>query len=66
MEKKWSLNNNVYRSEITIDEYLNSIRLFEVLKSKYPNDELFDEIIDVLRDEICKMFGGTIYSSEFE
>ena len=66
MEKKWSLNNNVYRSEITIDEYLNSIRLFEVLKSKYPEDDLFDEIIEVLREEICKMFGGTIYSSEFE
>ena len=64
MEKKWSLNNNVYRSEITIDEYLNSIRLFEVLKSKYPEDELFDEIIEVLREEICNMFGGTIYRSE--
>lgn len=66
MEKKWSLNNNVYRSEITIDEYLNSIRLFEVLKSKYPEDELFDEIIEVLREEICNMFGGTIYRSEYE
>ena len=66
MEKKWSLNNNVYRSDITIDEYISSIRLFDVLKSKYPEDELFDEVIDVLRDEICKMFGGTIYSSEFE
>ena len=66
MEKKWSLNNNVYRSEISIEEYLNSIRLFEVLRSRYPNDELFDEVIEVLRDEICKMFGGTIYISEFE
>lgn len=66
MEKKWSITTNVYRSDISVDEYLNCIRIFEVLRSKYPNDELFDEVIEVLREEICKMFGGTIYRSEFE
>jgi hypothetical protein len=36
--------------------------VFEILKEKYPNDELMDDAIDVLRNEICNMFGGTIYS----
>ena len=66
MEKKWNITTNVYRSDISVDEYINCIRLFEILKSKYPNDELFDEVIGVLREEICNMFGGTIYRSEFE
>lgn len=66
MEKKWNITTNVYRSDISVDEYLNCIRIFEVLRSKYPNDELFDEVIEVLREEICNMFGGTIYSSELE
>jgi hypothetical protein len=66
MEKKWNITTNVYRSDISVDEYLNCIRIFEVLRTKYPNDELFDEVIEVLREEICNMFGGTIYRSELE
>ena len=37
---------------------------FDQIKKKYPNDELVDGSIEVLRDEICKMFGGTIYNDE--
>lgn len=61
MEKNdWNLKKYVYSAELSVDELINSIRVFEVLKGKYPNDELIDGAIEILRDEICKMFGGTI------
>jgi hypothetical protein len=61
MEKSdWNLKKYVYSAELSVDELINSIRVFEVLKGKYPNDEFIDGAIEVLRDEICKMFGGTI------
>lgn len=61
MEKNdWNLKKYVYNAELSVDELINSIRVFEVLKRKYPNDELIDDAIEILRDEICKMFGGTI------
>jgi hypothetical protein len=62
MEKKWNLNQYVYGADLSVDDIINTIRVFEILKEKYPNDELMDDAIDVLRNEICNMFGGTIYS----
>ena len=64
MENKWNLEKCVYSSEISLDDMVCAIKVFEVLKKKYPNDELVDGSIEVLRDEICKMFGGTIYNDE--
>jgi hypothetical protein len=64
MENNWSLKNNVFNADFSVDEIINSIRLFEILKNKYPNDELIDGSIEVLRNEICNMFGGTIYFDE--
>jgi hypothetical protein len=62
MKNKWNLKQYVYSADISVDEIINTIRVFEILKEKYPNDELMDDAIDVLRNEICNMFGGTIYS----
>jgi hypothetical protein len=62
MEKKWNLNQYVYGADLSVDDIINTIRVFEILKEKYPKDELMDDAIDVLRNEICNMFGGTIYS----
>lgn len=64
MESNWSLKNNVFNADFSVDEIINSIRLFEILKNKYPNDELIDGSIEVLRNEICNMFGGSIYFNE--
>ena len=64
MENKWNLEKYVYSSEISLDDMVSAIRVFEILKKKYPNDELIDGSIEVLRDEICKMFGGSIYNDE--
>jgi len=64
MKNKWNLEKYVYSSEISLDDIVSSIKVFELLKNKYPNDELIDGAIEVLRDEVCRMFGGTIYNNE--
>ena len=64
MKNNWNLKNFVYNSEVSVDAITSAIRVFEILKIKYPNDELMDDVIDLLRNEICKMYGGTIYTDE--
>jgi hypothetical protein len=64
MKNNWNLKNFVYTSDVSVEEITSAIRVFETLKVKYPNDELIDDAIDILRDEICKMYGGTIYIDE--
>ena len=61
--KNWSLEKNVYDSNIMVSEMVDAISVFDRLKHKYPNDENIDLAIEILRDEICQMFGGTIYDN---
>lgn len=61
MKSNWNLNNNVYKSEFTVNELIDSICVFERLQKKYPNDDVIEASIEILRDEICKLFGGSIY-----
>ena len=60
MNDKWNLKTNVYNSEFTVNELMDSLNVFDRLQQKYPNDDIIATSIEILRDEICKMFGGTI------
>ena len=64
MENNWNLKTNVYASDLSVDEMTNAIAVFEILKPKYHNDEIIDGAIEVLRNEICMMYGGSIYLDE--
>lgn len=64
MKGDWNLRKDVLNAEITVSEMVDAIRVFEVLKNKYPNDDIIAGAIEILRDEICQMFGGTIYDDE--
>ena len=64
MELNWNLKNYVYSADLSIDEIVDAIRVFEVLKIKYPNDDIIATSIDILRNEACNMFGGSIYSDD--
>lgn len=64
MGKNWNLKNYVYTADLTVDEIMAAINVFEVLKTKYQNDETIAFAIEILRDEICQMFGGSIYNDE--
>lgn len=58
----WNLRSDVFESTLSIDDIVNAIYVFERLKFKYPNDDNITYSIELLREEICKMFGGTIYN----
>ena len=63
MNNKWNLNN-VYNSEFTVNELIDSLNVFDRLQKIYPNDENIAISIEILRNEICKMFGGTIFNDD--
>jgi hypothetical protein len=59
---KWNLKRDLYDAELTVDELVKSIYVFDRLQHKYPNDDIIADAIEILRDEICHMFGGSIYN----
>ena len=61
MVNNWNLKSYVYNADLSVSEMINAIQVFETLKAKYPNDETIAGAIEILRDEICMMFGGSIY-----
>ena len=64
MENNWNLTSKVLNANLAIDDLVKSIYVFERLKFKYPNDETIKTAIEILREEVCQMFGGTIYVEE--
>lgn len=67
MKKNWSLRTDFYKSDLTIEEIVSAIRVFESLQDKYQNDDIIATSIDILREEACNMFGGSTcreYGSE--
>ena len=65
MSRNWNLKTHVFDAELSVSEYIDSIVVFDRLSHKYPNDEHIKIAIEILRNEICQMFGGTIYSDEY-
>jgi hypothetical protein len=41
---------------------MKAIYVFDRLHNKYPNDDTIATAIEILRDEVCQMFGGSIYN----
>ena len=56
--KTWSINN-VYKNEFTIDSLMMTLEVLDIFKRKYPNDETIQNFEDIIREEICQIFGGT-------
>ena len=56
--KTWSINN-VYKNEFTIDSLMTTLDVIDIFKRKYPNDETIQNFEDIVREEICQIFGGT-------
>ena len=55
--KTWSINN-VYKNEFTIDSLMTTLEVLDIFKRKYPNDETIQNFEDIVREEICQIFGG--------
>jgi len=57
-EKKWNIDD-LYKSEFTVDNLVRTLEVIDIFKRKYPNDETVQDFEDIVRDEICRLFGGT-------
>lgn len=55
---EWSFDN-VYRNDFTIDSLVRTLEVLDIFKRKYPNDETIRDFEDIVREEICQMFGGS-------
>ena len=64
MDKNWNLKTHLYDADLSVEELVNSIIVFDRLQHKYPNDDIIATAIEILRDEVCQIFGGSIYTDE--
>ena len=55
---RWNIDR-LGNSEFTIDELINVLAVIDKFKRKYPNDDIPVSMEDVVREEICNIFGGT-------
>ena len=55
---RWNIDR-LGNSEFTIDELINFLVVIDKFKRKYPNDDIPVNMEDVVREEICNIFGGT-------
>ena len=62
-EKKWSIKD-LYETEFTLDSLVETLQVLDIFKRKYPNDETVQDFEEIVRDEICMMFGGTVLDVE--
>ena len=60
---EWSLNN-VYENEFTVDSLVKTLEVLDTFKRKYPNDDVIAGFEEIVREELCNMFGGTLYTEE--
>lgn len=56
----WKLND--YKDNFTVNELLQTLYVVNEFKKKFPNDEIITDFEKIVREEICNMFGGTIFN----
>ena len=62
-KRKWNIQD-VYASEFTLDGLVKTLDVIDIFKRKYPNDETVQNFEDIVRDEVCQLFGGSILNFE--
>ena len=58
-ERKWNIQD-VYETELSLDELVRTLEVIDIFKRKYPNAEIIQDFEDIVRDEVCQLFGGSI------
>ena len=59
IERKWNIQD-VYATEFSLDELVRTLEVIDIFKRKYPNSEIIQDFEDIVRDEVCQLFGGSI------
>ena len=63
IKRKWNIKD-IYEAEFTLDSLVRTLDVIDIFKRKYPNDETVQDFEDIVRDEICRLFGGSILNFE--
>ena len=63
IKRKWNIKD-IYSTEFTLDSLVRTLDVIDIFKRKYPNDETVQDFEDIVRDEICQLFGGSILNFE--
>ena len=61
--KVWTIEE-LYKSPVTVDKFIDTLEVIDTLKKKYPNDETIMNFEGIVREEICQIFGGTTINIE--
>ena len=56
--KRWNIDR-LGNSAFAIEELINFLVVIDKFKRKYPNDDIPVDMEDMVREEICNIFGGT-------
>ena len=58
-KKEWNLEQ-VFDYPYTVEHLVKTLQVIDGLKTKYPDNEIILTFEYFVRNEICKMFGGSI------
>ena len=61
--KNWSVDN-LYEGDYPVERLIEALEVVQYFKKKYPNDEFVLGFDEILRDEICHIFGGSLEEEE--
>lgn len=58
-EQGWNYGE-ILSSRFDINELVSVLEIIARFKEKYPNDDIIQTFEDIVRNEICHIFGGSI------
>lgn len=58
-EEGWTVKN-LTKSDFELEELVSTLYTVNKFKKKYPNDEFVSIFDEIVRDEICHIFGGAL------
>ena len=59
MDPNWSLED-LYNTEFTIDNLVTVLQVLDTFKRTYPDNKTIKEFEEIVRNEVCHLFGGSI------
>lgn len=60
---EWTLDD-VFNCPVSVDQFIDVLNVTDYLKKKYPYDDIVQCFEDIIRDEICMLFGGSINNND--
>ena len=59
----WGIEK-LYETALTVESLVDTLKVVDALKKKYPKDEVIATFDEIVREELCNMFGGTLNNED--